>query len=155
VNILALDCGTKTGWATNAGGSIKSGVQDFSLKRGESTGMQLLRFETWLKTMLIFTDAKMIVYESAHMRKYATAIISLQSYITALILLCEKEGIKYEPVESKVIKKHATGKGNAKKEAMLRVAQELFGQHIESQDEADALLILDWAREEFDKGGGK
>lgn len=151
MNILAIDPGTKCGWAIHTGGSIKSGTQDFSLKRGESTGMQLIRFEVWLKEIIELTGADTIVYESAHMRKYASAIISLQSYITTLILFCEKEKIKYEPVEPAVIKRHATGKGNAKKEVMLKVARGLFGQHIESQDEADALLILDWARDGFNK----
>ena len=43
--ILALDLATKTGWALqDRTGAIASGMQEFSLKRGESKGMRFLRF---------------------------------------------------------------------------------------------------------------
>jgi hypothetical protein len=51
MNILALDLGTRTGWAMAENGRTKSGVQLFDVKRGESPGMRYLRFNRWLEDM--------------------------------------------------------------------------------------------------------
>ena len=53
VNILALDLATKTGWATCVGSVVESGVQAFSVKRGESRGMRYYRFMRWLEEMAL------------------------------------------------------------------------------------------------------
>ena len=42
------------------------------------------------------------------------------------------------------IKKHATGKGNAGKEAMIE-AMQLLGHPVTDDNEADALALLHWA----------
>lgn len=57
MTILALDLGTRTGWAIAAqtfAGSIEyhmteSGVQVFDVKRGESPGMRYQRFSRWIE----------------------------------------------------------------------------------------------------------
>jgi hypothetical protein len=38
--ILALDLGTRTGWAPAEHGRVESGVQVFDVRRGESPGMR-------------------------------------------------------------------------------------------------------------------
>ena len=150
-NILAIDPGIHCGWAANTEGSVKSGVQSFELKRGEGSGMRLLRFENWLRDMIWLVKPEIIAYEAPHIR-WARAAQSLQEMVAVIQLYCEKNKIKkYVPVEPSVVKKYATGKGNANKEMMLKEAQRRFGNHIQSQDEADALLILAYAREEYGK----
>jgi hypothetical protein len=82
VNILALDLGTKTGWALHDNIVSVSGVQTFDLKRGESPGMRYVRFTRWLGDMCV-TKAEaspdlrcyqvrykpdLIVYEQTHQR---------------------------------------------------------------------------------------
>lgn len=50
--ILALDLGTRTGYAIRENGRVESGVQVFDVKRGESPGMRYRRFTVWLTDML-------------------------------------------------------------------------------------------------------
>ena len=150
MNILALDCGTKTGWASFADGRIESGVQDFSLKRGESKGIRFLRFNTWLNAMLKLTKSDVVVYEMAHFRGgHATEI--LVGMTTRIEEFCESNNIEYSSVHSGTLKRFATGKGNASKEALRRAAVQKYKRIVDNDDEADALHILAWAREEFGK----
>lgn len=150
MNILALDCGTKAGWASEVDGRIESGVQDFGLKRGESKGIRFLRFNTWLNKMLELVKPHIVVYEMAHLRGgHATEI--LVGMTTRIEEFCESKNIEYSSVHSGTLKRFATGKGNASKEDMMRAATLKFGRVIDSDDEADALLILGWAKQEFTK----
>ena len=78
MNILALDPGIKTGWALLSNKTVKSGIQQFELKRGESPGMRHIRYENWLRQM--FTEGKpdIVVFEMAHHRGgAATASLAL------------------------------------------------------------------------------
>jgi Holliday junction resolvasome RuvABC endonuclease subunit len=148
VNILALDCGTKTGWASLVDGRIESGVQDFSLKRGESKGIRFLRFNTWLVGMLDLIKPHIVVYEMAHFRGgHATEI--LVGMTTRIEEFREERGIEYSSVHSATLKKFATGSGKANKIDMMKAAALEFGRIIDSDDEADALHALAWGREEF------
>ena len=65
VNILALDLATKTGWASKHNNYFCSGVQDFSLQRGESPGMKFLRFRRWLEELTVISSCDVIIYEQA------------------------------------------------------------------------------------------
>jgi len=150
MNILALDCGTKAGWASLVDGRIESGVQDFSLKRGESKGIRFLRFNTWLNDILDLTKPHIVVYEMAHLRGgHATEI--LVGMTTRIEEFCESKNIEYSSIHSAMLKKFSTGSGKASKEDMMKAAALKFGRAIDSDDEADALLILEWARQEFTK----
>ena len=141
MNILALDCGTKTGWASFTDGRIESGVQDFSLKRGESKGIRFLRFNKWLDAMVKLTRPQVVVYELAHFRGgHATEI--LVGMTTRIEEFCESNNIEYSSVHSATLKKFATGSGKANKQDMMKAAALQFGRIIDSDDEADALLIL-------------
>ena len=124
MKILALDLGTKTGWAF---GDMKnldriySGMQDFSLKRGESPGMRLLNFDKWVYEMLAKHGPKMVAYEMPHQRGgHATQL--LLGMLGVLHVACAKAGIEYSSVHSATLKKSATGSGRASKEEMIRVA---------------------------------
>ena len=51
-NILAIDLGTQTGWATVSGfGSIRSGSRSFKLARDEAPGLAFWRFARWLNEL--------------------------------------------------------------------------------------------------------
>lgn len=148
MNILTIDCGTKTGWASFIDGHFESGVQDFSLKRGESKGIRFLRFNTWFNAMLKLTKPDVVVYEMAHFRGgHATEI--LVGMTTRIEEFCENNNIEYSSIHSGTLKKFATGKGNASKADMIKMAGQFFAKVVESDDEADALLMLKWAMKEF------
>ena len=154
MKILALDLGTKTGWAFGDAKDIKrvySGVQDFSLKRGESSGMRLLSFDKWVYEMLAKHKPEMVGYEMPHQRGgHATQL--LLGMLGILHVACTKAGIEYSSVHSATLKKFATGSGRASKEQMVSLATVKFKRKIIDDNEADALHILAWAQDSFEKG---
>jgi Holliday junction resolvasome RuvABC endonuclease subunit len=149
VKILALDLGTHTGWALLEGGHVESGVQLFDVKRGESPGMRYLRFNRWLEEMA-GADPKphVIVFEQAHHRGGAATEVAA-GFSTRILEFCARHGIEHASVHTATLKKFATGKGNADKEAMLEAARRRFKPDLEDDNEADALWILEWARREI------
>lgn len=144
MKILALDSGTKTGWATNIElPTYLSGVQDFSLKRGESPGMRFLMFQNWLKEMLKKSEAEMVIYERAHHRGGAATEVGVG--LTAIIQsVCAELKLEHVALHSSALKKYATGKGNASKEIMMAAATKQ-GWTFEDDNECDALWLLDYA----------
>ncbi|MCK5615323.1 hypothetical protein KAR91_76370 [Candidatus Pacearchaeota archaeon] len=148
--ILALDLGTRCGWSFRPGtGTVYSGVQDFSLKRGESSGMRFLNFDVWLTSMLVQHQPQLIVYEAAHHRGgYATALLVGMAGI--LQKVCAAQSREYTSVHSATLKKFATGSGRASKEDMIAKACELFKKEsVIDDNEADALLMIGWAIKEY------
>ena len=148
MNILAIDTGTKTGWAIDCNGMEESGVQDFSLKRGESAGMRFFNFRVWLERMLNKFPVKLVVYEQSHHRGGAATMVSV-GMTTRIQEICEIRDVKYTPVHSATLKKFATGKGNAPKERMLELAIETWGAQIIDDNEADARWLLYYAQKEI------
>ncbi len=155
MRILGLDLGTKTGWACNYGYEVKqsalSGVQDFSLKRGESPGMRYLRFRSWLAEIWGLERPTLIVYEQAHHRGGAATQV-LNGLVSHLQAFCAEKNIDHTPVHSATLKKFATGSGRASKADMVKAMQKRWNWDGTSDDEADALAVLAWAIEEY---GGK
>ena len=149
--ILAIDPGTKTGWALGDGLWIKtiSGTQDFSLKRGESPGMKFLMFRSWLVRMIDESSPDMIIFERAHHRGGA-ATETCVGITTIIQTLCAEQSVEYAAIHSATIKKHATGKGNASKEQMMNQAIKK-GWAFQDDNEADALWLLDYSKENYGK----
>lgn len=153
MRILALDLGTKTGWATNC--PQESGVQEFLLNRGESPGMRYIRFRAWLEEMIEIVKPDVIVYEQTHMRGgYATELA--HGFSTRVQEICAKYGIEHAAVHSATLKKFATGSGRAKKEDMIKAAHTKLGVSKRIDDnEADALWLLKWGIENLVTKGVK
>lgn len=148
MNILTLDCGTKTGWASSINGNIESGVQDFSLKRGESSGMRYLRFRAWLNEIIKLIKPNLVVYEMTFSKGQSANEI-LNTFAGIIQMECVNQNIDYTSVFATRLKKFATGSGKSNKDEMLRLAKYKFKRVIIDHNEADALWILEWAKEEF------
>lgn len=151
--IMAFDCSTSTGYAVDTFNGVKSGVMQFKVKTGESTGIRYLRFSRWVGEMLDLYKPDIAVYEMAHHRGRAATEICV-GFTTRIMEQAEARGIQYTAMHSGTIKKAATGNGSAKKEAMHARAQELFPHYDPSRDskdfdEADALMILTAAQHEL------
>jgi Holliday junction resolvasome RuvABC endonuclease subunit len=149
VKILALDLGTHTGWALSENGHVESGVQVFDVKRGESPGMRYLRFNRWLEEMAS-SDPRpdVVVFEQAHHRGGAATEVAA-GFSTRVLEFCARHGIEHASVHTATLKKFATGKGNADKEQMLEGARRRFKPELADDNEADALWILEYARQEI------
>jgi len=150
MKIIALDLGTKTGWAISTPElGVISGVQVFDVKRGESPGMRYLRFSVWMFELITQVEPNLMAYEAPHHRGGAATEI-LNGFSTRIQEYCADYGIEYQSVHTGTLKKYATGSGRASKEEMIAAAQKKYpDQQIEDDNQADALCILDWATSEF------
>ena len=135
MKILALDIATKTGWKTEHA----SGVRNFKLKRGESSGMLLIHFRKFIDEMVKTCEITLICYERAGGR-HAASIAFQSEMIGILKAYCEEHGLNLTAYSAKEIKKHATDNGNAGKPLMIKKAIEL-GFNPTDDNEADAIHL--------------
>lgn len=145
LRILALDPATHCGYAIN--GSLY-GTWDLTPKRDESMGMRLIRLRAKLNEILESEHINLVVFERPGGRFKASIIV--QSEIQGQIkTVCEDHKIQYRAYSSKEIKKFATGKGNAGKPAVIKAAQDKLGYQGENDNEADALWLLELAKNDY------
>jgi len=149
MRILALDCGTSTGWAVIRPGMEKpeSGSERFDIQRGESPGMRFIRFRSFLDDLRSF-QPELYVFEQAHHRGgYATQLCV--GMTTRVIEEAARHKAQHVAVHSGTLKKWATGKGNSDKQAMIAAATQRWGFVPWNDDEADALLLLAYGMEKY------
>lgn len=153
--LLALDLGTATGWALRApDGSIVSGTQHFRPGRFEGGGMRYLRMRGWLAELQAGAGPIGAVYfEEVRRHAGVDAAHVYGGMLATLTAWCEAAKVPYCGVPVGVIKRHATGKGNADKAAVMRAMQSV-GFDPADGNEADALALLAWAAEQPEIAGG-
>ncbi len=145
--LLALDLGTTTGWAMrSASGLITSGTASFKPGRFDGGGMRYLRFSRWLDEIGIDGLAG-IWFEEVRRHAGTDAAHVYGGLMATLTAWAEIRGIPYAGVPVGTIKKHATGKGNANKDAMIAAAV-ARGFNPKDDNEADALALLHWVQAE-------
>ena len=145
MQILAIDPATKCGWAHSCG---VSGTWDLSIRRDESSGMRLIRLRGKLLELFRASPVEVVVFEAA--RNCAPSMqgaLVVQAELQAIIkAVCHDNCIDYRGYSPTEIKKHATGKGNANKAAMIATAKAKWPDRGDIDDnEADALWLLDLA----------
>ncbi len=147
--LLALDLGTHTGWALRGrDGAVVSGTENFTPRRFEGGGMRYLRFRRWLEEVESTAGGLDTVYfEEVHRHRGVDAAHAYGGFLAHLTAWCEHRHIPYQGVPVGTIKKHATGRGNADKAAMVAAMQALGFQPADD-NEADALALLLWAMTE-------
>jgi crossover junction endodeoxyribonuclease RuvC len=143
LTILALDLGTKTGWASRGThGSIASGVTEFATNRWQGGGMRFLQFQQWLEQMrklLGHIDA--IYFEEVRRHLGVDAAHAYGGFLGQLTAWCEQHEIPYEAIPVGTIKRHATGQGNASKQQVIE-AMRALGHAPVDDNQADALALL-------------
>ena len=144
--ILALDLGTTSGWALrDRTGRITSGSQSFKPQRFEGGGMRYLRFGRWISEIQTsVSELQFLYFEEVRRHASTDAAHAYGGFLATLTAWCEHHGIPYQGVPVGTIKKHATGKGNARKDAVM-AAVRARGHAPADDDEADALALLLWA----------
>jgi Holliday junction resolvasome RuvABC endonuclease subunit len=144
--VLALDLGTRTGWALrHRDGTTASGTERFQHHRFEGGGMRYLRFKRWLAEVARAAEGLDAVYfEEVRRHAGVDAAHACGGFLARLTAWCEQHGIPYQGVPVGTIKKHATGKGNACKPKMVAAMEDL-GFRPADDNEADALALLHWA----------
>ena len=146
--ILALDLGTKTGWAVQpATGPVQSGTETFRPNRFEGGGMRYLRFTDWLVEIAMMTSGlHRVVFEEVRRHAGTDAAHAYGGFLATLTGWCEQHEVPYQGVPVGTIKRFIAGKGNADKAAVI-AAIRARGFNPADDNEADALAILLWATE--------
>ena len=162
MRILGIDPATRTGWCVVDGDFVASGTWDLSVRRDESSGMRLIRLRAKLNEIQKEKNVDVLVFEAnRHVigrRSGATVGAELQGVIKlwAIDNMVQFKG--YSPSE---IKKHATGKGNCNKNAMMVAAHNRWpevhrmGPAYWTSDEADARWLADLAAEHLSPVSGE
>ena len=150
MNILTLDLGGTTGWASIADGVVNSGTISFKLTRFEGKGMQFLKFKRFLGQQCDVIKPEVLVIEEVRRHMGVDAAHAYGGYLSHVGSYCEENDVPYTAVPVGTIKKHATGKGNANKDEMIAAAKEKYPeQEIIDDNQADALMILSYALKEI------
>ena len=144
--LLALDLGTTTGWALRTPDRrIVSGTHSFKPQRFEGGGMRFLRFVRWLDELQALSGGlQHLAFEEVRRHASTDAAHCYGGFLGLLCAWCERHAIPYQGVPVGTIKRHATGKGNAPKDAMIAAVRS-WGYTPVDDNEADALALLHWA----------
>ena len=147
MRVLALDLGTMCGWALlESDGNVYHGVEN--LKRKGWFGYESFRaFDELLYSKLNSPEHTYVVVEKAHCNKpFFHAIRVLFGMMGIVQMRVPTEDLTW--LSAMTVKKHVTGKGNAKKEDMIR---HLLDWHpgLTDHNEADALGFLHYFMDGF------
>jgi len=148
MTILAIDPGTRCGWAMlHNDDSVSSGVWLLKPKSHEPDGLRPLGLMQQMAAV-DEGDLELVAFEQVRRHAGSTAAHVYGELVGALKCYCCAKGIPYKGIEVSTIKMRATGKGNADKPAMVKSAREQWpSQAIRNDDQADALWILQCATE--------
>ncbi|MEA1053540.1 hypothetical protein U5801_27595, partial [Lamprobacter modestohalophilus] len=139
------DLGTRTGWALRTrDGLINGGSELFRRAASKAAACAICASSAGSPSLKRCADGlDLVVFESV--RRHA-GVDAAHAYgeVGQLTAWCEDHQIPYQGVPVGTIKKHATGKGNANKQAMIAAAQ-ARGLTPVDDNHADALALLDWA----------
>ena len=151
MNILALDLGTKCGWAVSSG---VSGVWNLKPSTHESAGERYRKFKDLLTAALHHYHIDFVVYEEVHAHVAVDAAHVYGGLMAILQCSCIEHKTEYKGIGVGTIKKHGTGNGHASKEDMVLAATLKFPKiNIVDDNHADALLLLDYATQVLFKVG--
>lgn len=147
MRILALDLGTACGWAAGSPDSRPlSGVLDLRPGRYSGGGMRFVRFRSALRDLL--QGIELVAFEEVRRHLGVDAAHVYGGLLAVLTEECESRSpkIPYEGVPVATIKRHATGRGNADKDAMTAAAcRKWTDRAIADDNESDALWLLDYS----------
>ena len=167
-SILALDLGTRCGWALLHDGREESGVQTFDIRRGESPGMRYVFFNRWLAQMvepLLEACARghlvILAYEQTHQRGGAATEVAA-GFATRVQEYAARYQLQHVALHTATLKKWTTGNGRAGKPEMLEAITrrgwlparadptkpETYDEAL-TDDEADALALLHYVEAEI------
>jgi Holliday junction resolvasome RuvABC endonuclease subunit len=113
--------------------------------------MRWVLFRQLFNELLSVSQPKIVAYEavSFHPPKGGVAVPhSYGAIVSHLQEICYSRGFDYCGIQVPTIKKHATGKGNANKAAMVKAAREKwprFAKLLKDDNAADAAWIADYA----------
>lgn len=155
MNTLAIDVGTKMGWAVFEDGNLLCyGTQVMKAPQGPARRLEVYN---WVRLMVTRHLIEVVAVEQVDFMKQRLAYASY-CHNRALLDLCTAQfGLPSHPVPTGTLKKWATGTGKATKSLMISAANERFGLDLPKlekyADQADAILVGAWSFANRDKIG--
>lgn len=152
MDIAAFDLGGACGWATQIGSELSHGWWKLTTASKKDTpGTRFSRFRHNITDMLErFTDITntLFVYENVCGHRGVKAAHAYGGYRAILLDVLEERGVcgNCYPVNVGEIKRYATSNWKESKEGMIG-ALETLNIHVKSDDEADAIWLLLYARD--------
>jgi Holliday junction resolvasome RuvABC endonuclease subunit len=140
MNVLAIDLGSKVGFAIENSGVIISGTQKLRHSKNAS-GLRFLDFRRWLIETIETRSICNVFFERVYGHKGTDAAQVYGGFMYILAAVCEEMRIKCTGFPVGTIKKFMTGKGNATKDEMIAAARSRGFDPVDD-NEADALGIL-------------
>lgn len=138
---LALDLGTKTGWASiGSDGGILYGSALFQPGKFDGGGMRFLRFSRWIEDMHDACKMERIYFEAVRRHIGVDAAHVYGGFLSHLTAWAENKQIPYLGVPVQTIKKFITGKGNANKDEVIAAVKNR-GFPVQNDNEADAVAL--------------
>lgn len=145
VVVLALDLGTKLGWAVRArDGAVWHGTEAFTPRKNWTPGQRWLRARSFLTDLIVRHQVTVIAYEDVKRHMGTDAAHAYGAFLCIVQMVADSHRATLQPVGVKTIKKFWTGNGNADKDAMVAQAK-ARGFRPETDNDGDALAILHWA----------
>ncbi len=123
---------------------VTSGTVSFKNSRFEGGGMRYLKFKKFLEDVYENMKFECVFFEEVRRHQGVDAAHAYGGFLSHLTAWCEEKQIPYQGVPVGTIKKHATGKGNASKDMMIKAARDR-GHQPADDNEADAINLLYWA----------
>jgi Holliday junction resolvasome RuvABC endonuclease subunit len=145
MKILALDQASSCGWCC---GKDLYGCWNLNTLKDESQGMKMIRFRSKLKEIIESENIELVVYERVA-GFHKNSIIHASKMVAIIETFCEENNIAYKAFSATEIKKFATGKGNANKEAMIKAATSKYNYTGINDNEADAIHLYHYAKSQF------
>lgn len=146
--ILALDLGTKTGFAVGSGGHIVSGTLNLKPGRFDGGGMRFVKFRARLDEIQKSYGLTHVFYEEVRRHAGTDAAHVYGGLMATLTAWCEENSLPYQGLPVGTIKKKFSGNGNASKEMMIAECVRRGFQPADD-NEADAIAIFDLALAEL------
>lgn len=147
-DFMCLDLATRLGWAyRSAGGAVLHGI--YALPSQTDVGHFLHRYDLWLSEMLDGMQPSAIWFEAPYVdanthQETALKLLGLASHTR---LVAFRRRINATPVNNSSVRKHFLGSKRGDRKTLKRLTIEAciaHGWNPKSDDDADALAIMDW-----------
>ncbi len=150
MNILAIDLGSKTGVCFMRDSQVCR-VETWNLE-GDTDAALFCDLNDTLESAIVYEAPEAVAYEEVASHKGTRAAHIYGGLRAVLLMACVHHEVQCLSYSVGTIKKYATGKGNADKDAMLLAAERRWPGVVTNNNEADALWIGALACKELGDG---
>lgn len=140
-HILALDIATHCGYYS----VHESGTWNFTEGKRRNDNKQHLAFKETLTDFVLKHGIRRIVAEDVSVNKHFFDMRKLSEFRGVLLCVCDELNLtEPEFINPKVLKKFATGNGNAGKQEMMQAYTQRFNRTPVDDNEADAFWLYQY-----------